>query len=228
MRKRQTTFKVYLIPGIGADYRIFKHIRLPEGYEACYIHWIPPHKNEPLADYAFRLTQQMDTNEPFVLAGVSLGGIMATEIAKRIAPVCTILISSIPLSAQLPKFYKWTGRLHLENIIPVTFLKLGAVITHSLTIRPAANRRLMRQIDWAGDPVFIRWALRAVLEWHNETLPQPLFHLHGTRDLVFPIRFTTPTHILPKGGHFFLITRPEAVNRFLREVLPPIPAPNPA
>jgi len=214
--------KVYFIPGIGADYRIFKHIRLPEGYEARNIHWIPPYKKEPLADYAYRLTQQIDSKEPFVLAGVSLGGIMATEIAKRIPSVCTILISSIPLSTQMPLLYRWIGPLRLDRIVPVSFLKLGAIITHTLTIRQAANRRLMRQIVREGDSVFTRWALRAVLEWRNDTLTKPLFHLHGTHDIVFPIRRTNPTHILPRGGHFFLVTRPEAVNEFLRQVLPPL------
>jgi pimeloyl-ACP methyl ester carboxylesterase len=220
--------KVYLIPGIGADYRIFKHIRLPQGYEPRYIHWITPHKKENLGDYAFRLTQQMDLSEPFMVAGVSLGGIMAVEIAKRIPPVSTILISSIPLSSELPRIYRWTGPLHLDRIIPVKLLKLGAVIAHTLTIRQAANRRLMRQIDWSGNEVFTRWALHAVLDWRNNILPQPLFHLHGTYDVVFPIRFTRPTHIVPGVGHFFLLTRPEAVNQFLGEVLPAIPAPTSA
>ena len=215
--------KVYLIPGIGADHRIFKYIRLPEGYEAGYIDWITPHKKETLGDYAFRLTRQMDVSEPFMLVGVSLGGIMAVEIAKRVPPLRTILISSIPVSAELPRIYRWLGPLHLDRIIPVKLLKLGAIIAHTLTIRQAANRRLMRQIDWAGNEAFTRWALRAVLDWRNDTPPQPLSHLHGTRDVIFPIRLTRPTHILPKGGHFFVVTQPEAVNQFLREVLPPIP-----
>ena len=81
----------YFISGIGADYRMFTHIRLPEGYQAVYIHWIPPKKKEPLGAYASRLIAQIDTAEPFVLIGLSLGGIMAVEIAKRYPPVCTPL-----------------------------------------------------------------------------------------------------------------------------------------
>jgi hypothetical protein len=37
--------KTYLISGIGADYRLFTHINLPEGYETRYIHWISPEKD---------------------------------------------------------------------------------------------------------------------------------------------------------------------------------------
>ena len=74
--------KAYFISGIGADYRLFTHIRLPEGFETCYVHWIPPEKDETLPVYARRLAEQIDTSEPFVLIGFSLGGIMAVEIAS--------------------------------------------------------------------------------------------------------------------------------------------------
>jgi pimeloyl-ACP methyl ester carboxylesterase len=214
--------KVYFIPGIGADYRLFLHLRLPEGYEPAYVHWIPPIKKEQLSDYAHRLLKQVDTTEPFILAGLSLGGIMAVEMAKRTPPVCTILISSVSASSELPRLYRIAGALQLVHLIPASLMKLAAIVKHSIWMRTAAGRRLMRQVIRAGDNHFIHWALSAVLDWKNTTIPQPLYHIHGTRDEIFPIRLTTPTHVFPKGGHMFLITHPEAVNNFLLEVLSPI------
>jgi pimeloyl-ACP methyl ester carboxylesterase len=213
---------IYFISGIGADHRVFTHIRLPEGYEPYYIHWISPSNNETISDYACRLADQIDATQPFILAGLSLGGIMSVEIARRIKPVCTILISSVPAASHLPKIYKLAGRLRLGRLIPATLLKLAALIKHSLMMHPAENRRLMRQVIRAGDDRFIRWALTAVLEWDNEDIPRPLFHIHGTRDEVFPIGLTNPTHIVQKGGHMLVVSRPETVNQFLREVLPSI------
>jgi pimeloyl-ACP methyl ester carboxylesterase len=210
---------VYFISGIGADHRYFTHVRLPEGFEARHIHWIEPQPNEVLPDYAFRLAQQIDTTQPFVLSGLSLGGIMAVEIAKRIPPVCTILISSIPLSSQLPPLYKLAGALKLGQLIPPALLKMAAITKHNLSMPGAENRKLMRQVIRDGDNANIRWSLNAVLQWKNDVLPQPLFHLHGTRDEVFPFRRTTPTHIIPKGGHMFLMSRAETVNRILGEIL---------
>jgi pimeloyl-ACP methyl ester carboxylesterase len=221
-RYKEAPLKIYFIPGIGADYRLFLHLRLPEGYEPAYIHWIPPIKKERLSDYAYRLTQQIDTTEPFVLAGLSLGGIMAVEIAKRIPTVSTILISSVPVSGDLPRLYRIAGALQLGRLIPASLLKLAAIIKHSIWMRSAAGRRLMRQVIRAGDDRFIRWAMSAVLKWRNTIIPQPLYHIHGGRDEVFPIRLTTPTHIYPKGDHMFLISHPEAVNNFLHEILTPI------
>ncbi|HXB07533.1 MAG TPA: alpha/beta hydrolase [Puia sp.] len=213
--------KVYFTSGIGADYRLFTHLRLPAGFEAAYIHWIPPFANEKLADYAIRLTEQIDTGEPFVLAGLSLGGIMSVEMAKHIHPVCTIIISSVPVSAHLPRFYRMAGQLGLGKLVPASLLKAATSVKHGLMMRPASNRQLMMDIIRSGDDHFIRWALTAVLEWENAEIPQPLYHLHGTRDEVFPIGLTKPTHIIRKAGHMFLLYRADTVNRLLSEILLP-------
>lgn len=215
---------VYFISGIGADYRLFTHLRLPEGHQPSYIHWIPPQKEEKLKDYALRLAEQIDLKKPFMLVGLSLGGIMAVEIAKRYPPVCTIIISSVPVTAHLPKYYQLAYRLGLGKLVPASLLKMAATVKHSLTMRSPLNRKLMRDIIRSGDDHFIRWALNAVLEWENTTIPHPFFHIHGTRDEVFPINLTKPTHIVPKGRHMLLMSRPETVNNILREIIAPISA----
>jgi pimeloyl-ACP methyl ester carboxylesterase len=215
---------VYFIPGLGADHRLFTHLRLPEGHQPAYIYWIPPHKDEKLNDYAGRLAEQIDHTKPFILVGISLGGILAVEIAKRYPPVSTIIISSIPVTAHLPKYYQLAHRLGLGKLVPASFLKMASAIKHSLTMRSPHNRKLMRDIIRSGDDHFIHWALNAVLEWDNSTIPQPLFHIHGTRDEIFPISLTKPTHIIPKGRHMLSISRPDTVNKIFREIIPSIPA----
>ena len=211
--------KVYFIPGIGADYRLFTHIRLPEGYTPSHIHWIDPFDKEKLSDYAFRLSEQIDRSEPFILVGLSLGGMMAVEIAKRIPPVCTIIISSIPVTTHLPRYFRFAGKLGMGKLIPASFLKAATAAKHALTMYPAANRRLMFDIIRAGDDRFIRWAITAVLEWENKEVPQPFYHIHGTRDEIFPISLTKPTHIVEKGDHMFVVSQPEIVNHLLKEII---------
>jgi pimeloyl-ACP methyl ester carboxylesterase len=218
--------KVYFTSGIGADYRLFTHLRLPEGFETAYIHWIPPLEDEKLPDYAFRLTSQIDTTTPVILVGLSLGGIMSVEMAKRIHPLCTILISSVPVSAHLPRYYRMAGNLGLGKWIPASFLKAATTVKHTLIMRPAANRQLMMDVIRSGDDNFIRWALNAVLQWENTVIPQPLYHIHGTRDEVFPFGLTTPTHTIRKAGHMFLLQQPDAVNPILAEILSPLLAPS--
>jgi pimeloyl-ACP methyl ester carboxylesterase len=223
--------KTYLISGIGADYRLFTHITLPEGYETAYIHWIPPQKEESLPSYAHRLASQIDHSEPFVLIGFSLGGIMAIEIAKAFPPICTIIISSVPISASLPPYYTLAQRLQLTKIASPTLMKLLASVKHLLTMRSRDNWKIMREVIWSGDDQFIAWAMDAVLKWENDIIPQPFYHIHGSRDEIFPISRIKPTYIIPKGGHTLIMNHPEAINALLQKILltpiPPIPIPKP-
>jgi len=211
--------KAYFISGIGADYRLFTHIRLPEGYEPCYIHWIPPQISETLPSYARRLIDQIDTADPFVLIGLSLGGIIAVEIAKAIPPVCTIIISSIPQSSHLPPYFSLAHRLQLTKATPPALIKFLAGVKHRLTMKSPDNWKIMREIIRSGNDEFITWAMDAVLKWDNAISPQPLYHIHGTRDEVFPIKWTTPTHTIPKGGHNMVMNQPAIINDLLEEIL---------
>ena len=216
--------KTYFISGIGADYRLFTHIQLPEGFETRYVHWIPPEKEETLPSYAHRLTAQIDTSEPFVLIGFSLGGIMATEIAKIFPPVCTILISSVPLSANLPPYYILADRLRLPKLVSPKFGKFLASVKQRLTLRSREDRKMMQEVIRAGDDRFIAWAIQAVLRWENRTMPHPLVHIHGSWDEVFPVGRTRPTYIIPKGGHNLTMSHPYIINSLLRDILTgPVP-----
>jgi hypothetical protein len=75
--------KAYFISGMAADARVFRHIRLPEGYEPVYLDWIDPVPHESLRSYALRLAERIDKNHPFILLGLSFGGMLGTEIAKK-------------------------------------------------------------------------------------------------------------------------------------------------
>jgi pimeloyl-ACP methyl ester carboxylesterase len=174
---------------------------------------------EGLADYAIRLAEQIDTREPFVLIGCSLGGLMSVEIAKRYPPVATILISSIPVHAHLPPYFRLAHRLRLNKWIPASFLKKATNIKHGLLVKSPADRKLLREMVEDGDDRFINWAIDAVLHWENKTIPSPFFHIHGTRDEVFPIKMTRPTHRIPHAGHMFLMSRPAELNTILAGIL---------
>ena len=212
--------KVYFISGMGADRRIFRHIRLPANFEADYLDWIPFKKGEELEDYAVRLAEGIAPGEPFILIGLSLGGIMAVEIAKRRVPVCTILLSSVPLSGQLPSYFKIARWLPLLDLVPLSFFKSSAILKRMFTLESKEDKALILQMIREADASFIRWAMGAVVGWRNKVMPVPLWHLHGTRDEIFPIWLTRPTHRISGGGHLLVLTHAREVNTLLGEILP--------
>jgi pimeloyl-ACP methyl ester carboxylesterase len=213
--------KAYFISGIGADKRLFSYIELPPGFDPEYIEWVLPGEKESLPEYAIRLFTPYYSEKPFILIGLSLGGIMAVEIAKRFPPACTVIISSVPVSNELPPYFKFAGKMNLQRHIPAFVFKLTATLKHYIFMRCRTNKRLMRQVIWDGNDQFIKWAMNAVLSWTNEVLPGPLSHIHGTRDEVFPVKYAKPTHVIHKGGHMLVMSHAGAINNILTEILLP-------
>jgi pimeloyl-ACP methyl ester carboxylesterase len=211
--------KVYFISGIAADKRLFRHIRLPVGFETVYIDWIKPHIDEALPAYADRLAKKMNTNEDFIIIGTSLGGFIATEIALKYRPACVIIIGSVPVASNLPVYYRIAGRLKIHKIIPGSLFKVSAIIKHFFSREDAEDKKIIIQMIKETDAGFIRWGINAVLNWENSQLPKSLFHIHGTKDEMFPYSYTTPTHTIARGDHIIVISRAGEVNTILNEIL---------
>ncbi|PCJ89057.1 MAG: hypothetical protein COA57_02860 [Flavobacteriales bacterium] len=66
---------LYLIPGTGGDHRLFKNLQI-ENCETSHIELWLFEKGETLPEYAQRLSAQIDTTQPYSIAGVSLGGMV--------------------------------------------------------------------------------------------------------------------------------------------------------
>lgn len=211
--------KVYFISGLAADGRVFRHIQLPADYEAVYLEWLRPDKDESLTNYAGRMSGQIDTTEPFYILGLSLGGMIAAEIVRLLPHGRLILIASIPHAGHLPVYYRWMQRLRLQKLVPVRAIKTGVYLRRYFTTESKEDKEMLRQMIRDADPYFIRWSLNAVLEWQNYEPPQDMVHIHGTRDIVIPVRYTRPTHIIPGGSHLMIFDRARDINEVLSEIL---------
>ena len=86
---------LYFISGLGADKRVFQKLEIPEPFIIHHVEWVPVQPEDSLSQYCSRLIEQLNLNEPFILVGLSFGGIVAMELSKKIKPAQTVLISSI-------------------------------------------------------------------------------------------------------------------------------------
>ncbi len=211
--------KVYFISGLAADRRVFKNIKLPAGYEAVHLDWIKASKNERLASYASRLADKIDSSEKFVLIGLSMGGMVASEIAKKYKPLGTILLSSVPTHKHFPAHFKLAYYLRLHKLLPGQVFKSASLLKRLFTSETAADKQLIAQVIRDSDPVFIKWALGAILEWKNDDIPEPLWHIHGSKDEILPVKKTKPTHIISNGTHLMVMDRGAEVSKLIAEML---------
>jgi pimeloyl-ACP methyl ester carboxylesterase len=210
--------KTYFISGIAADGRIFRHIHLPAGFEPVYLNWIKPLQDESLENYAVRLAEKIDKEEPFILIGNSLGGIVATEIALKYNPVAVIIIASVPVISQLPGYFRIAEKIKLYKIIPASLYKISAKVKHRFTREEREDKKIIIRMLHETDTSFIQWGIQAVLKWKNREVPGSLYHIQGTRDQMFPYAYTSPTHTISQGDHMIVVTRSEEVNKILAEI----------
>lgn len=64
--------KLFLIPGLGADERLFQHLKLDD-YQVLPIKWIAPHPKDSLSSYAKKLVEHYHIDKGSTVLGVSLG-----------------------------------------------------------------------------------------------------------------------------------------------------------
>ena len=211
--------KVYFVSGLAADSRVFKNILLPQDCVPVYLEWIAPLKSESLQRYALRLAESIDNSEPFAIIGLSMGGMISAEIARRYKPAVTILISSVPGSKQLPFYFKAARNLRLHKLVPVSLVKKAAKLKRVFTTETDEDKAILHSIINDSDDQFIYWAMDAILNWESEQLSTPYIHIHGTHDEVLPMRFTKPTHVISKGGHLMVMNKAREINAILAQAL---------
>lgn len=210
---------IYFVSGLGADERIFQWLRY-DGYRPKHVQWIPPHKAEPIEDYALRLSAQIEDEHPIVV-GLSFGGMIAIEIAKHIEVRQVILLSSVKDKSEVPFYFKLFRAFPLHRIFPFKSLLWGFYWLAYWLFAPEGidQRALLKTVLVETDPHFLKWALHKVVVWKNQTVPDNVVHLHGKRDRIFPYRFVTPDYTLEASGHLMVMNRAEAVSNLLEALI---------
>src|SRR6185437_3659957 len=123
---------LYFISGLGADRRVFQKLIIPRTFVVHHIDWIPVVQDESLSQYCEKLAAQINQAQPFILIGLSFGGIIAIELSKQIKPLQTILISSISSPEEVGRVYIVLGKLRIQRIIPIRFLLTPSAILFRL------------------------------------------------------------------------------------------------
>lgn len=208
---------VYLIPGLGADHRVFRTIELP-GYDVHILVWIRPEKNEPIADYAKRMAAQI-TAPPFAFIGYSFGGVVGAELTKLYPETKLLLLSSIATRKELPPWGLFGAGIGVNKLLTGKFMKDSApVIRWFFSLETEQDKKLFDDIIHDSDPEFLPWALNAILNWEGSGKHR-IHHIHGDADRLLPASFTSADIIVKGGGHFMVVTHGKQVSELLMTIL---------
>jgi surfactin synthase thioesterase subunit len=213
--------KIYLIAGLGADYRFFKNISLPDGYEKTPTYVIIPDKSDTLSTYAQKVVSQYDIKTGDIVWGDSLGGMIAVEISKQLKLSKVILTSTIKTDNEAPGYFKFFRKLPVYNLTPAKLItKLSAFVKPIMRGLSAEDTEVIKSMLENSSPAFLKWGTQAALNWRNDTIPDNCYHFIGEKDLVFPHQnIKNPTAVIKGGTHIMVFDKAGEINALLADIL---------
>ncbi|MFD2561340.1 alpha/beta hydrolase [Aquimarina rubra] len=211
---------VYFVPGMAADVSIFEFINLPKDrFVKHTIPWKIPEKNESIADYAKRMCEEIE-HKDCVLIGVSFGGIMVQEMSKYLNVSKLIIISSVKNRHELPRRIKLVRKTKAYKLMP-TALVSKIDNWEKLAFGDFAKKRaaLYQKYLSVNDKTYLDWAIEKIVCWNQEKTMEGIVHIHGNKDVVFPISHIKDCITIEKGTHVMIINRARWFNKHLPEII---------
>ena len=209
---------IYLLPGQGADCRLYRYIEFP--YDTVHLELPVPAKKTSLHDYALGFIHRIDVSRPFILVGVSLGGMICAELADTIAPAITIVISSAKCRKELPGRYRFQKTIPLNKIIPKGMTKWGAKVLAPI-VEPARkqDKETFRSMIEAKDPAYLKRTVDMIINWDKECHEGNIIHIHGDRDHTLPHRKVKYDYLVENGTHMMVYIRGDEINLLINKIL---------
>ena len=211
---------VYFIPGMAANVSIFEHIKLPEDrFKMHLIPWKIPDRYEPLPDYAKRMAEKI-RKQPCVLIGVSFGGIMAQEMSTYVNAKKVIIISSVKSYAEFPNRIKVVGRTKAYKFFPTSLIS-KIENWEKLAFGDFAKKRaaLYQKYLSIKDKTYLDWSIEKIVHWKRSKPNPEVIHIHGDKDVVFPIVNIKNCIVVKGGTHAMIINRARWFNDNLPKII---------
>lgn len=217
----QNTKVVYILSGQGSDERIFDDITWDSlQLEVRYLPYLIPERGEQMPAYARRMATSIDTSGAFSLVGVSLGGMLCSEICTFLNPEQVIVISSAKCRSELPLRYRVQRYLPLYALVPKSLIKVGAQIAQPL-VEPdrKSHKETFKAMLKAKDKRFLKRSIRMIVNWQKAVAEPGIIHIHGDNDHTLPIKKVNARHVIKDGSHMMALTRGAEISALLHQIL---------
>ena len=212
--------KVYFLSGMCVNCKVFDKIELPAGYEKQYIEWHIPKDDETLEEYTRAMASHIDTNQPFILVGYSLGGIIMQEMNKFLKPEKNILISSVKNINEIPPLFRIAKKTLITKHLPKQLYTTNKSISNLFT-RLVYNMSIddIEQCVTYTAPEYMKWASYQITHWKPTIKIDKLYHIHGTKDQIFPYKRIQNAFFIENGDHLMVMKKAKEISQILNEII---------
>ena len=212
--------RLVFLPGLGADSRLF-YPQQSVFKDSISPPWIAPRKNETLPQYARRWVKHLKLKKGCVLIGVSFGGMVALEMARWVKPKAVLLIGSCRTPQSIPGVLKVAGSFPTWPLIGKVLVSLFPFGRKwFLGAKTKDQQDLLTQMFLETPNPFLLWTVGAIRGWAGfDGEFKNVYHVHGDKDHLIPIRNVRPDKVIQGGGHVINLTHPREVNEFIKKSL---------
>ena len=212
--------KIYQISGLGANQNAFKYLKINPEFELVYLPWLQPELGETLADYSGRMAEKINTNETFLLMGLSFGGIIVQEMNRFLNPELNVLISTVKSRAELPMYMKISSKVNLQKLVPPKFISSDNGFSYVL-FRKLYDSKMPDINDFFEfrDPYYLKWSMDRIVNWQNNVEMKNFIHIHGDKDIVFPVSKIRNAEIVNGGTHIMVMQKGRKVSELINKKL---------
>lgn len=210
---------IYLLPGQGADERLFSKFEFPN-HKVIDIDYPVPEDGTKMSEYARQLSTQIDTTKKFILIGTSIGGMLSSEMTEFMNPEKVIIISSAKNKNELPGRYNFQKKFPIYKLVGGWLAKRGALIMQPI-VEPDRNKEkeIFVSMLKAKDKKFMKNSIRMIIEWDKESFDESIIHIHGNKDNTIPIKNVNYDYLIEDGSHMMTLTRSEELNALIIKLL---------
>ena len=210
--------KLYVISGLGADFKVLEKITFPQQLQVVFLDWLIPENQEDFLHYVNRMADRIDESEPFCLLGYSFGGIIVQEIDKIKPAEKVVILGSIKSDKEKSRFIKFGERTKIARYLPQSMFSLNSAAAYSFArkIVDPKNPKLMQYLQ-VTDPNYLKWGIEKVSAWKFDENPK-VIQILGSKDIVFPPKYSKPDYVVQNGTHLFPATKPKQVSQILAEI----------
>ena len=216
---------VYLIPGMGADHRLYERVRIEHG-NVHFLNWKPHGKSRTLAEYSEIMASYVTTQNN-VIVGSSMGGMMAVELSRIVKPLSTILLSAPTGWHEFPPLLRAVHRTRIQHVLsPKQVLSVSWLADTFMGFKDDNHRVLFYEMLRGNGKEFMHFSVKAILDWRNTEPPRgDYIQIVGSKDKLFKTHRMNNPIVLEGSGHFTTFEKANEltviINNYLREqVLP--------
>lgn len=210
--------KVYMISGLGADYKVLEKLSFNTTIDPVFIPWLVPKNQESFNDFVLRMAEVIDTEEDYYLLGYSFGGILVQEIHKIKPAKKIVILGSIRSDQEKSRFIKFGEVSKLPRLLPEKIFSPKSAVLYGFMRKlfDPKNPKILEYFTMK-DPYYLKWSIEKITEWKFQELPD-VIQILADKDIVFPIKNSKPDFVIQNATHLFPATRPKEVSKILQEL----------